>query len=228
MHRTEGISKDSRLFRGTMPGLYNATEQRASPGTAGFSNGQCLVCTMPQNRGHLQGQLAFPMDNAWSVQCHRTEGISRDSWLFQWTMPGLYNATEQRASPGTAGFSNGQCLVCTMPQNRGHLQGQLAFPMDNAWSVQCHRTEGISRDSWLFQWTMPGLYSATEQRASPGTAGFSNGQCLVCTMPQNRGHLRGQIFPWGQVWPEQHKYRTGGISKDRWHFHRNDCRTFCG
>ena len=56
MHRTEGISRDSWLFRGTMPGLYNTTEQRAPPGTAGFSNGQCLVCTSLQNRGHIQGR----------------------------------------------------------------------------------------------------------------------------------------------------------------------------
>ena len=110
-------------------------------------------------------------------------------------MPGLRNTcTEQRASPGTAGFSVGQCLVCTTLQNRGHLQGQLAFPMDNAWSVHRYRTEDISRDSWLFQWTMPGLYITTEQRTSPGTAGFSNGQCLVCTSLQNRGHIQGRSF----------------------------------
>ena len=110
MHRTEGISKDSWLFRGTMPGLYNATEHRASPGTAGFSKGQCLVCTMLQNRGHLQGQLAFPMDNAWSVHHYRTEGISGDR-SFLGAKSGLNNTNrEQAASQRTDGISTEMTL----------------------------------------------------------------------------------------------------------------------
>ena len=144
------------LFHRAMPGLRNAcTEQRASPKTAGFSVGQCLVCTMLQNTGHLQGQLAFPKDNAWSVHHYRTEGISKDSWLFQWTMPGLYITT-----------------------NRGHLQGQLAFPMDNTWSVHHYRTEGISGDR-SFLGAKSGLNNTNrEQGASQRTDGISTEMTL--------------------------------------------------